>query len=124
MEQKRSFQLVRWIARVWSLVPIWFGLMHVFSPDNDPNIVVPWTDWLALSLAAVCLAGLAIAWRWERVGAWIALSALAVFSTVFLITVERIFPAIVIFLFVLGVPAVMFLVASGGNKPEPSLASK
>jgi hypothetical protein len=112
MEPRKSFRLVRWIARVWSLVPILFGFMHVFAPDNDPNIVVPWTDWLALSLAAVCLAGLAIAWRWERLGGWIALGALAAFSAVFLITVERFFPVIVIFLIALGLPAVLFLVAA------------
>jgi hypothetical protein len=56
--------------------------------------------------------GLAIAWRWERLGGWISIVSLAIFTVLFLITVERSFPMVFIFLAGVGVPAVLFLVSA------------
>jgi hypothetical protein len=80
---------------------------------RDENVIepVPWTDWLALILIFIAVLGLAIAWRWERLGGWISVGFLVVFMVVFLITVERSFPTWLIFLVGIGVPAGLFLIS-------------
>jgi hypothetical protein len=112
MDSKKWLPVVRWMARIWSLGPILFGLANVLSPETESDIFVPWTDWLALSLMGICLIGLAVAWRWEKVGAWITLVTLVVFTVVFVLTVERVFPTLLIILLALGTPALMFLAIS------------
>ncbi len=104
--------IVRWVARIWSLVPIIFALGEVVFPHSEEGVAVPWTDWLALSVVGLSVIGLALAWRWERLGGWISVGALAVFIALFLITVERSFPAVLIFLGGIGVPAALFLISA------------
>ncbi|MGB3703659.1 MAG: hypothetical protein WA997_20545, partial [Anaerolineales bacterium] len=62
-------------------------------------------------VAFISVLGLALAWRWERLGGWISVVTLAVFLVLFLITVERSFPTVIIFLVGLGVPGVLFLIS-------------
>lgn len=113
-ENKRWVPIVRWAARIWSLIPITFGLAEVIFPDHSAQegVVVPWTSWLALSILGVAIIGLAVAWRWERLGGQISAAAFIVFVVVFLITVERSYPAILLFILGVGVPAGLFLAAA------------
>lgn len=115
----------RWIARIWSLGPILFVLGEILFPHSEEGVEVPWTDWLNLSLIFVAVLGLALAWRWERMGGWIAVIFLAVFLVLFFINVERSFPSGLIFLAAVGVPAVLFLISSYAESPvvktEPGL---
>jgi hypothetical protein len=68
--------------------------------------------------------GLAVAWRWEQLGGWTSLGALAIFTVVFLLTVERSFPTVLIFLVAIGTPAVLFLVCGYASKtPARSLSA-
>jgi hypothetical protein len=89
MDENRKgwVRITRWVARIWSLGPILFALVEILFPHADENVPVPWTDWLMLGLLF-----------------------LSVFS-LFLINVERAFPAVLIFLVGIGVPAVLFLVS-------------
>jgi hypothetical protein len=112
MEEKEKWvPVVRWVARVWSLVPITFGLAEVIFPDHgvQESVVVPWTSWLALSILGISIIGLVVAWRWELIGARISAAAFIVFVVVFLITVERSYPAVLIFILAIGVPAGLFM---------------
>ncbi len=112
-ENKRGWvRVTRWVARIWSLGPILFVLLEVLTPDSELVEPVPWTDWLALSFVFISVFGLAVAWRWERLGGWISVITLAVFTVLFLIMVERSFPAVLIFLVGIGVPAGLFLISS------------
>ena len=104
-------KMTRWVARIWSLGPILITLVVIIGPDENVVEPVPWTDWLALSLIFISVLGLAIAWRWERLGGWISIGFLVIFMVVFLITVERSFPTWLIFLVGIGVPAVLFLIS-------------
>lgn len=118
MKKIKWVPVVRWTARVWSLFPILYALGLVIFPDSEPEVDVMWTEWLALGLIGVVLIGLAIAFVWEKIGAVFALVALAVFTIVFMLTVERNFPMVLVFIFGLGIPAGMFLaVADKGKKP-------
>jgi hypothetical protein len=109
--KRRWVRATRWVARIWSLGPILFALAEILFPHAEEGVAVPWTDWAALSVAFISVLGLALAWRWERLGGWISVVAMAVFLVLFLITVERSFPAVLIFLVGLGVPGVLFLIS-------------
>jgi hypothetical protein len=113
MDENRKgwVRITRWVARIWSLGPILFALVEILFPHADENVPVPWTDWLMLGLLFLSVFSLAVAWRWERLGGWVSLISLAVLATLFLINVERAFPAVLIFLVGIGVPAVLFLVS-------------
>ena len=117
-QTKRWVVVARWTARVWSLVPILWSLAEVLFPHTDPGAQVFWYEWLALSIMGVAVLGLALAWRWERLGGWLSLSAMIVFTPVFILTVERWFPTLFILLGAVGLPAALFLLAGyAGQKP-------
>ena len=111
-KSKSWIRVTRWVARIWSLGPIIFALTEILFPHSEEGVPVPWTDWLALSVVFISVIGLALAWRWERLGGWISVAALAFFLVLFLITVERSFPAVLIFLAGIGVPAALFLISA------------
>ena len=112
-ENKKGWvRWTRWIARIWSLGPLLFALGEILFPHAEADVEVPWTDWLNLSLIFTAVLGLAIGWRWERLGGWISIVSLAVFTVLFLITVERSYPMVFIFLAGVGVPAVLFLISA------------
>jgi len=94
-ENKKGWvKVTRWVARIWSLGLILLSLLVILTPDVNQEVAVPWTDWLNLSIVFISVLGLALAWRWERLGGWISVVALAVFSVLFMITVERFFPTV------------------------------
>ena len=109
---KRWIPVARWTARTWSLGPILWSLAEMIFPHSEPEVEVFWYEWLALSIMGVAVFGLAIAWRWERLGGWVTLAALVVFTPVFLITVERSVPAIFILLLGVGIPAGLFILCN------------
>ena len=116
-ENSRSWvRVTRWVARIWSLGPILFVLAEILFPHAEEGVPVPWTDYITLSLVFISVIGLAIAWRWERLGGWISIAALAVFLVLFLITVERSFPAVLIFMVGIGVPAALFLISAYADR--------
>lgn len=116
-ENKKGWvKVTRWVARIWSLGLILFALLVILTPDANQGVAVPWTDWLNLSIVFISVLGLALAWRWERLGGWIAVISLAIFTVLFLITVERSFPTVLIFLVGIGVPAALFLISENAER--------
>jgi hypothetical protein len=76
-----------------------------------------------LSLVFISVVGLALAWRWERLGGWLSLVTLAVLSILFLIIVERSFPALLIILVGIGVPSEGELRFDGSDLGEGNLVA-
>lgn len=66
-------KILRWTARIWSLAALALALMVALSPDPYATEAVPFKDYFILSLWGIAILGLVIAWRWERLGAWIAI---------------------------------------------------
>ena len=64
-------KILRWTARIWSLLATVFAMVVALSPD--PYAVNPITarEIFMLSLWLVAMLGLLLAWRFERLGALI-----------------------------------------------------
>lgn len=61
-------KILRWIARIWSLLSLIFALVIATSPD--PYAVNPITarEFFMLSLWLIAILGLVLGWRFERLG--------------------------------------------------------
>jgi hypothetical protein len=68
--------ILRWIARVWSLLLAALALLMALTPDPSITEPVPFEDWFLLSFWGVAIVGLLIAWRWETVGAALAVASM------------------------------------------------
>jgi len=73
----RAAAIMRWVARIWSLLIFAFALLKIFTPDpyatGDP---IPADDQFLLALWGVAILGLLIAWRWEMVGGMITIATM------------------------------------------------
>jgi hypothetical protein len=115
-EPWRTILILRWIARVWSILVSALALMMAFSPDPYQVAPVPLEDWFLLSLWGAAVVGLLIAWRWELVGALLTLGLLLFRELAWVILKG---PWLVNFLLVwliLATPAVLYLLAWRGSR--------
>jgi hypothetical protein len=113
-----SSSILRWIARVWSLVLAAFALLMAFTPDPSITEPVPLEDWFLLGFWGVAILGLLIAWRWATVGSATTIAAMLLRELAWVILKGR---WIVNFLIVWALilpPAILFLVAHrmGSNR--------
>lgn len=110
--KRRLESILRWIARVWSVVSVGFVLCilvgELVYPHAAPPSSVREMVGLLLFPLGVCV-GLVLAWRWEAVGGAIALGSLALFYLVLFLSDGR-FPRGPYFALV-AAPGLLFLVA-------------
>lgn len=66
-------KILRWIARVWSLLTLILALVVALSPDPYAVTPISLREFFMLSLWLVAILGLVLGWRFERLGALIAL---------------------------------------------------
>jgi hypothetical protein len=109
----RIVKIIRWIARVWSILIFVIALLIVVVPD--PNIVqpVPLTDWIELGFYWVSILGLLLAWRWEGLGGAIAIAGVVGHGVAFRIIRGYWFHILVpaaLLEFVLALPGILFQV--------------
>jgi hypothetical protein len=74
-----TLPVVRWGARILS-IPIlffygWFLIAHLFGDAARPSRPLVPSDSVLLWAVGVSLAGLAVAWQWERAGGALTLAA-------------------------------------------------
>jgi len=75
----RIVTIVRWIARIWSILILALAVLVITTPD--PWVAEPQS--LAQQIAnplGVAILGSLIAWRWEGLGAAIAVASVVVFD--------------------------------------------
>ena len=121
----RVTKWMRWIARIWSLPIIVFALLFLVGTAwnlattgvADPHAVedYPPTENLPPIFLLLSILGLAIAWRWERLGGTIAVVCqLAVVALLLIQTpITRDFPRTAIpyvLSMIVAIPGVLFLV--------------
>jgi len=109
----RSIGVIRWIARIWSLLVFAVALLIVVTPDPYATEPVPLEDWFMLGLWGMAVLGLLIAWRWELVGGSITMATMVIREIAWLILKgDWLLNFLLIWLFVVP-PAILFLVAWG-----------
>ena len=108
----RKILILRWIARVWSLVILAFALIIIFSPDpyatGEP---IPLTTYVLLGLWGLSVVGLMVAWLWERLGALIAIGTMLVRELLFIITEGRWYVNFLLIWAAFLPPAILYLLA-------------
>ncbi|MEW6094244.1 MAG: hypothetical protein AB1531_09795 [Chloroflexota bacterium] len=109
----RSVPVIRWIARIWSGVVFALAILEIVYPDPYATEPVPAADWFLLSLWGVAILGLAAAWRWEAIGAMIAIVTMFLREAAFFLLKGFWHPAFLIIWILIVPPAIMFLAAWG-----------
>jgi hypothetical protein len=78
----RSAKQLRWLARIFSsMIFLFWGFLiigHLVGEQGQSSHPLTSQDYLILASLIVALVGLAIAWRWELVGASISILGLVV----------------------------------------------
>jgi len=73
----KRIKIMRWVARVWSILTFLFGLILfvslIIDASNEPP---PSIYWLLFGLWFAAVLGLILGWRWERAGGIIAVTSL------------------------------------------------
>ena len=111
-------KILRWTARIWSLLAFTLAMVVAFSPD--PNAVNPITtrESFMLSLWLVAILGLLLAWRFERLGALITIIIMPVRELLyFLIYREWTINFLLIWALVIP-PAVIYLIAWSRDRKD------
>lgn len=109
----RSVKIIRWIARIWSILVFVVALFIIFVPDPHATEPVPASDWFLLSLWGVAILGLLIACRWELIGGIITIATMFVRELIWvMLKGDWLVNFLIIWFFVVP-PAILFLVAWG-----------
>jgi hypothetical protein len=115
MNKEKTYRtpgILRWTARVWSLVVLAFVLMMIISPDPYATEPVPWEDWFLLSLWGVAILGLLVAWKNEILGSTITIVTMFLRELAWVVLKGRWLASFLIAWLFLVPPAVLFLLSS------------
>ena len=77
MKQEKKIKIIRWSARIWSILVLIFAIALLLSQLLAENSEGPTTlYWVLFGLWFFAVLGLVAGWRWEIAGAVIAITAL------------------------------------------------
>jgi hypothetical protein len=107
----RSVKIIRWIARIWSIIVTASVLLMFFGSHSGPSEAIPPVDMLLLSLTAVAILGLFIAWRWELVGGLFTIAMMFIREIAWVILKGQWLVAFLILWVLIVPPAILFLIA-------------
>jgi hypothetical protein len=108
----RSGKIIRWVARIWSILVVGVVVVTVLIPAFIPTEPFLVTDWFLLCLWGVTILGLLVAWRWERAGATITLIACVFVELTRVILKGSWLANFLIVQIIAASPAILFLVAN------------
>jgi hypothetical protein len=109
----RSARILRWIARLWTLLLLAFVVLRLFTPDPYATEPVPAEDWFLLSLWGLAVLWLLVALRWERVGSILAIATMFVRELAWILIKGNWFAGFLILWAAVAPPAILFLLAQG-----------
>jgi hypothetical protein len=77
MKQQKKIKIIRWIARIWSILAVLLAFVLLISTlmengDEPPSIIF----WMLFGLWFAAVLSLLVSWRWEIVGSVLAITAL------------------------------------------------
>lgn len=108
-----AVNILRWTARVWSLLLLLAAVLEIILPDPYAVSPVPLMDWIALGFWGLSILGLLLAWRWEALGGLIAIAGLLGHYVIFRISRGVWFPNATLPILIFGLPGLIFLVCRG-----------
>jgi len=116
-------RILRRIARIWSMVIIALvivilvgEILEAGSTDPQPY---PWFENLIPLTVLTAVLGLALAWRWEGVGAVITIVSVLVNLGVYIATGRDAVLVVMVILTPLAIPGVLFLICALRLKRDP-----
>jgi hypothetical protein len=114
----RTILVIRWIARIWSILVFVFVLLQIFTPDPYATQPVPLEDWFLLSLWGIAVLGLLVAWRWELAGGILTIAVMFLRELAWIVLKGAwLVNFLIVWLFLVP-PAVLFLIAWGLERKE------
>lgn len=111
-------KILRWIARIWSLLALILALVRALSPD--PHAVNPITarELFMLSLWLIAILGLVLGWRFERLGALIAIIIMPVREALYVLFYREWTVNFLLIWALVIPPAIMYLLAWSGDRKK------
>ena len=108
----RSVRILRWIARIWSVLVTAGAMLLILSPDpTGAAEPMAGADWFLLSWVGLAFLGLFIAWRWELVGGIFTIAALFIREIAWVILRGSWFAGFLILWLLIAPPAILFVIA-------------
>lgn len=114
-------KILRWIARIWSLIVAIVIIMIAVSPDPNSTGQVSSSEIFYLSLYVVSAFGLLLAWKWELLGSIISL--LAVITQAISVIIDKGFSfylKIAVIQLVFVIPAIVFIICWQFSRIKPT----
>ena len=113
MNQKTT-RVFRWIARIWAALMVAFVLFmfisHIVEDGLGPEFNLTLRESLMMGSFVISVLGLALGWKWERLGGILSIVGMAAFY-IFDYAFSGSFPQGPTFL-IIAFPGVLFLLAS------------
>ncbi len=111
-------KILRWIARIWSVLALILALVMALSPD--PHAVNPITarELFMLSLWLIAILGLVLGWRFERLGALIAIIIMPVREALYVLFYREWTVNFLLIWALVIPPAIMYLLAWSGDRKK------
>lgn len=109
----RSVKIIRWTARIWSILATLFILFIFFGGEGIGQAPIAGVDQFLLSLTGVALVGLFVAWRWELVGGIFTLAMLFLREIAWVILKGQWLLGFLFLWILIAPPAILFLIAWG-----------
>jgi len=105
-------KIIRWTARIWSLISLAFVLLFFIGYSLDPSELPPTnTDFIVMAFFPVgVLLFMLLGWKWERLGGIGCLSSLAGFYIALYIQKQVL--AMGPYFLLVAMPGVLFLISS------------
>jgi hypothetical protein len=111
-------KILRWTARIWSLLALILALVIAISPD--PHAVNPITarELFMLSLWLIAILGLVLGWRFERLGALITIIIMPVREALYVLFYREWTVNFLLIWALVIPPAIMYLLAWSGDRKK------
>jgi len=111
-------KILRWTARVWSLLALALALVVALSPDPNAVNSITAREFFMLSLWLIAILGLVLGWRFERLGALITIIIMPVREALYILFYRE-WTVNFLLIWVLVIPpAIMYLLAWSGDRKK------
>lgn len=118
----RLINIIRWVARIWAALMVAFMLFMFGAHIVDDGLGLPFNltarDGLMMASMFILVLGLALAWKWEKLGGWMTVLGLVAFYLFdYLFTGD--FPRGTVF-HIIAFPGILFLIAAYAKEKPAS----